>query len=1361
MFSNDIVLYCIVCISVSLLFSILLLQVTPIHIHEQWPNIDWYLYLRIWESLPQDMKHAAQVIGVSESFLARATSGRVPTYTVPQQQTLMIHKRFFTALALQDLVQEVPVSSVATRYGASKGLIQSLQSSAGMYAGMVTVFCQKLGWSNLELLFSQFQSRLTFGVERELTDLVRVSLLNGQRARVLYNAGYHSLASLATANPVTIEATLRNSVPFKSYKLGGDGGVSTHGGLSVNWCPRLRRGLQEGEAALKIVEEAQQLLSEDLNLPLSTWKNKHGCLSIATEKAEQPKLFPLNVAPSTDPLIRPCDKPTGPPEPQQPLCGTILGVSSVEPPSSSSKGRISEEIVVKTEDEVTRSECCGSNTIRIPRKSPRSSSHDGGVLKKSKFSPPAVAKKKDGKVEKSSMQVMHCTKTAASAISLKSPPLLAAHLSSTLAHKSSTPITGEGTRPDQEQLAELKLTASSNKRGPSDPHLLISPITVTPSTATVLGKQSAKSAQTEGSITRSTELSPFGMDFSLGLSARALAVIDTACMEAESSGVDGAPCNALQSASSISVIADSPLCCAPRNVSQMDISVGGRMSDFNESSFLNAIPPTPPHLVNHSTASEYNKIPSDCDPCQGPSDHVSVVPNSPMAVNSAASFHELSSLCATQDDESGLTIIDVTANSQLFRTFIQECTEQKSLSFSVATQSVCGQDAVGLQYTAPTVPPQHGLPIPLTNLEMVGVAVCWGGRDVYYISLCDAAVGSTGSEEVSADLSIEERVHSLSKIFTDQQKTIAFDVKRHVKDLAACGCFPLRIQLLDPKVADWMLDPDAKEKTLARTVMLYLPSQPLLVQAGIGGELPLTTLATHGPTPKLQAASESVLALMLMQQLESLLQTEDMFDAFIKVEMPVQISLAKMELVGIGFLEESCKAIQSVIQSRLFEIEKECYNLANHPFSLSSPEDVAHVLFIELHLPCGTDLDERRPLRGRGRGGGRGRGRKRLQHLSTAKDVLEKITHLHPLPSLILEWRRITNTISKVVHPLSKEAVWHSELGAHRMHYTCLFHTATGRVNVANPNLQNVPKTYRIGEDVGRSSEATSVPFGEEERVPKEEQDSSTSVCMRNVFVACKGRVLLAADYSQLELRVLAHLSGDKRLKEILNRDGDVFKLIACQWLNKSVDQITKSERQQAKSICYGMVYGIGSKALAEQLKVTEEDAAKFMDGFLSQFPTVKTYVEKTVEFCRNSGYITTYSGRRRRLPAIHSTNPAARCQAERQAVNSSIQGSAADIVKMAMIAIDKHLSASQVGLHVGVFSTNACSGLKHTLYDSQGLMVLQVHDELVFEVNERSILGMARLVQHQMEGATELSVRLPVKLHCGQTWGSLTELNL
>ncbi|MCG8625943.1 MAG: hypothetical protein MJE68_28595, partial [Proteobacteria bacterium] len=199
----------------------------------------------------------------------------MPERTAAQKEALRIHRRFFTALALHDLVHEVPIVYVAWRYGASKGLLQTLQSAAGTFAGMVTVFCNRLGWKNLELLLSQFQSRLMFGVERELCELVQISLLNGFRARVLYNSGFHTLASLATANPIAVETCLRNAVPFKSNKLVAQGhqeGMDDGGmGKASTWCAKLRRGMTEEEAARVIVQEAQEMLARQLNVPTTVW----------------------------------------------------------------------------------------------------------------------------------------------------------------------------------------------------------------------------------------------------------------------------------------------------------------------------------------------------------------------------------------------------------------------------------------------------------------------------------------------------------------------------------------------------------------------------------------------------------------------------------------------------------------------------------------------------------------------------------------------------------------------------------------------------------------------------------------------------------------------------------------------------------------------------------------------------------------------------------------------------------------------------------------------------------------------------------------------------------------------------------
>ena len=247
---------------------------TPIYIQDQWPSIDWYQYLRIFERLPANMRRVADLVGVEEGFLARAVRGRVLTRTEQQRQSLAVHRRFYAALALQDLVHEVPLNVVARRYGANRGMLQSLQGSSATFAGMVTVFCEKLGWNNMEMLLSQFQSRLSFGVERELCDLVRISLLNAARARMLYNAGYHTIASVAAAPPSEIENILHNAAPFVSGRKRGQETeieVRERSEARVIWVAG-RRGLTEGTAAKLIVGEAKKLLQADVAQLGIQWK---------------------------------------------------------------------------------------------------------------------------------------------------------------------------------------------------------------------------------------------------------------------------------------------------------------------------------------------------------------------------------------------------------------------------------------------------------------------------------------------------------------------------------------------------------------------------------------------------------------------------------------------------------------------------------------------------------------------------------------------------------------------------------------------------------------------------------------------------------------------------------------------------------------------------------------------------------------------------------------------------------------------------------------------------------------------------------------------------------------------------------
>ena len=388
--------------------------------------------------------------------------------------------------------------------------------------------------------------------------------------------------------------------------------------------------------------------------------------------------------------------------------------------------------------------------------------------------------------------------------------------------------------------------------------------------------------------------------------------------------------------------------------------------------------------------------------------------------------------------------------------------------------------------------------------------------------------------------------------------------------------------------------------------------------------------------------------------------------------------------------------------------------------------------------------------------------------------MLEKLKPVHPLPGLILEWRRVSSTVTKTVFPLSKDVVCHKDLGSLRIHSTYHVHTATGRVATSDPNLQMVPKEYDVGtvsslatlfQSARTSADvcsllsesqcyrgACSFLESEAEKVSQSHSPKS-SVNMRSVFVPFPGGVFLAADYSQLELRILAHMSGDLKLQQVLNSEGDVFKIIAGEWLGVPVDQVTAEDRQNAKQICYGMVYGIGAKALAEQPDIVEEEAARFMETFKSKYPTMKKFISATVHSCRENGHIVTLLGCKRYLPGIHSQNIHARSQAEWQAVNSTIQGSAADLVKTAMINID-HKLAGEYGSSPPFLT---CSKGDSDYRGVRGAyLVLQLHDELLYEVREKHLPDVAGIVQQEMENALQLSVRFPVKMKVGPSWGNL-----
>lgn len=404
--------------------------------------------------------------------------------------------------------------------------------------------------------------------------------------------------------------------------------------------------------------------------------------------------------------------------------------------------------------------------------------------------------------------------------------------------------------------------------------------------------------------------------------------------------------------------------------------------------------------------------------------------------------------------------------------------------------------------------------------------------------------------------------------------------------------------------------------------------------------------------------------------------------------------------------------------------------------------------------------------------------------MSTNKEVLERLKPLHPLPGVIIEWRRMNCALTKIVYPVQREKQLNPRLNMSRIYPTCQTHTATGRVSFVEPNLQNVPRDFEIdlptviAESPPQGAHCTNRGHRKTTRA-NNTLGPSFEVSMRTAFIPFKGGILLAADYSQLELRLIAHLSRDERLLKLLNAGGDVFRMIAGSFNGIEPAAVSDVQRQRAKQICYGIIYGIGAKSLGEQLNLSEDDASVYIEKFKSRFSGIKKYLKITVENCRKNGFVVTVANRRRYLPAIKSTNAHARSQAERQAVNTTVQGSAADLVKIAMINIDRKLTelyskCRQTHRHKNNNEPEMTSRRKSTRINAQtprrgssaqsiegACVVLQLHDELILEVAEEDLNRVAAIVKKEMENAMKLSVVLPVKLKAGPSWGTMNPLEL
>ncbi len=426
----------------------------------------------------------------------------------------------------------------------------------------------------------------------------------------------------------------------------------------------------------------------------------------------------------------------------------------------------------------------------------------------------------------------------------------------------------------------------------------------------------------------------------------------------------------------------------------------------------------------------------------------------------------------------------------------------------------------------------------------------------------------------------------------------------------------------------------------------------------------------------MKACYEAFTAYAAAEPLTKKLKETGMYSLFTEIEMPLLFTLYEMEQAGVKIEGEALKLYGSQLGGRILELEKEIYELAGEVFNINSPKQLGVVLFEHMGLQGG---------------------KKTKTGYSTAADVLDKLAPDYPVVEKILEYRQLAKLKSTYADGLANFIGQDGRIHG-KFHQTI---TATGRLSSTDPNLQNIPIRMELGR------------------------------LIRKVFVPKEGCVFVDADYSQIELRILAHCSGDEQLIQAYREAQDIHRITASQVFHVPFEEVTDLQRRNAKAVNFGIVYGISSFGLSQDLSITRKEAAQYIQNYFDTYPGVKHFLDEQVAHAKKNGYVVTLFGRRRPVPELKSSNFMQRSFGERVAMNAPIQGTAADVIKIAMIGVARELKNR---------------GLKSAL-------ILQVHDELLIEAYEEELEQVKEILKEQMEQAADLLVPLIVDMHTGKNW--------
>ncbi|MFH1662362.1 MAG: DNA polymerase I [Chloroflexota bacterium] len=543
---------------------------------------------------------------------------------------------------------------------------------------------------------------------------------------------------------------------------------------------------------------------------------------------------------------------------------------------------------------------------------------------------------------------------------------------------------------------------------------------------------------------------------------------------------------------------------------------------------------------------------------------------------------------------------------------------------------------------------------------------------------CYIPVGHIGLESIK-QLPLKQVIDKLKPVFGDNKLAkIAQNGKYDIEIMAGQGV-EVKNLTFDTMIAAYLLG----EKSIGLKALAFsrlgIEMTQITKLIGFGAKQICISHAEIERTGE-YACADADMTWRLAEIFDAELRQRGLWQLFAEVEMPLVPVLVRMEMNGVAINSEFLGQMSRRLGERLLGLETEIYENAGHKFNINSPQQLGPILFDELKLPAA----------GRTKSG-----------YSTSAPVLEGLRSVHPIIEPIIEYRQLNklkstyiDALPALVNPRTKRL--HTSFNQTR--------TATGRLSSSDPNLQNIPVRGELGREI------------------------------RQAFIAPHGCYLMSADYSQIDLRVLAHLSQDPALLETFHRDGDIHTATAVRLFGVAEDEVTTDMRRLAKTVNFGVIYGMSSYGLEQATELSREEANDFITAYFEKYPRVKEYLESTKKLARESGYVQTILGRRRAIPEVNSSNRNLREAAERMAINMPVQGTSADIIKVAMVRLDEEM-------------------IKRRL---KSKLLLQVHDELIFEVPEGELEEMKKLVPHIMTTSFELSLPLKVDVKTGKNWGRM-----